>query len=100
MSIYILENKTYETFPKLKNNQPEDAQDLSTIQLQRLALTLSEHFGCFLLFGMSLQGEPRMLLSGTSGMEHLALKKFAEDVILGEGAVSVVPLDEIDDDEE
>ena len=100
MSIYILKDKTYETFPGLKNNKPVGAPDLSQLQLKRLALTLSEHFGCFLLFGMSLQGEPRMLLSGTSGMEHLALKKFAEDVILGEGVVSVIPLDETDDDED
>ena len=95
MPIYILKDKTYEIFPKLSQDNSDD--NPSQRQLMKLATTLSEHFGCFMIFGMSYNGEPRMMLSGSSGMEHLALKKFAEDIILGEGGAAVVPLDQEDE---
>jgi len=90
MSVYILKEKTYEIFPSI--SKEESQESLSPRQLNQIATVLTEHFGCFILFGMSLQGNPQVLLSGSCGMEHLALKKFAEDVIMGEANVNFVPL--------
>jgi len=96
-SFYILDDKTYETLPNIVDKK--ESTGLSSVQLRQLAVSLSEFFGCFMVFGMSLKGEPRVLISGSSGMEHLALKKFAEDVILGESGVSLMPLEEEDDND-
>lgn len=86
----MLKDKTYEIFPNISKKEPEISLDPR--QLNDVASVLSEHFGCFILFGMSLQGNPQVLLSGSCGMEHLALRKFAEDVLLGELNIDFVPL--------
>lgn len=98
MSYYILDGKTYEVSPTDCDEQEEFKQPLTNQQLKHVATVLSEHFGCFMLFGMSLKGEPQVLFSTYSGMESLALKKFAEDVVLGEADVGFSPLD--DEEEE
>ena len=102
MSLYILKDATYDIVPK-KGEHSKDS-DITPGQFRTLASMLSEYFGCFMLFGMSYQGQPRLLASTSSGMEFLALKKFAEDVISGDMGVDFAPLDgestEIDIDEE
>ena len=102
MSLYILKDTTYEILPK--KDEVFGKPDLTQDQFRRLALTLSEYFGCFMLFGMSYQGQPRLLASASSGMEYLALKKFAEDVVMGETGMEFASLDsdssEIDVDDE
>lgn len=92
MPIYILKDKTYEIFPNVEKSSPA----LSQIQLKTIATTLSENMGCFMLFGMSLQGEPQIILAASSGIEHLALKKFAEDFLSGEASINLTPLEEND----
>jgi len=98
MPIYVLKDSTYEIFPREESEKKEP--DITPGQLRTLAMNLSEYFGCFMLFGMSYQGEPRFLATTSSGMEHLALKKFAEDVVLGEVGVELSTLDEDDDFDE
>lgn len=98
MSVYILDDKTYEVFPSISKKEAQAS--LTPRQLNHLASVLSEHFGCFILFGMSLQGNPQVMISGSCGMEHLALKKFAEDVIIGDTNVNFVPLNGEDGEEE
>ncbi len=93
MALYTLDDKMYEIFPQIKRDKPA----LTPRQLRKVAEVLSEHFGCFLLFGISLQGEPQVLLSGSSGLEHLALKKFAEDLVKGEAHVSFTPLNDVEE---
>ena len=100
MSLYILDEKTYNTNTQSPTQAEEEILDLSSHQLRQIATNLSEHFGCFMLFGMSLKGEPRMLMSSSSGMEHLAMKKFAEDVVIDESGVNFVPLGEEENSED
>ena len=101
MPIYTLKDRTYEILP---NEEPDASNpDISPVQLRRLALMLQEYFGCFMLFGMSCKGEPRFLCSSSSGMEHLALKKFAEDVVMGDISIQLSSIGEngeIEDDDE
>ena len=101
MPIYTLKDRTYEILP---HEEPDSKDpDVSPRQLRTLALTLQEYFGCFMLFGMSYKGEPRFLCSSSSGMEHLALKKFAEDVIMGDISIQLSSIGEdgeIEDDDE
>jgi len=92
MPYYMLKDKTYEIMPNIETASPA----LTHKQLKEMANVLAEHLGCFILFGMSLQGEPQVLMAASSGMEHLALKKFAEDVITGEANANFSPLEDDD----
>jgi hypothetical protein len=94
----MLDKKTYETFPNLNEDDPKN--EIPEEQIRNIGNNLGEYFGAFMLFGLSLQGQPVLVMSGSSGMEHLALKKFAEDVVLGESNVSLIPLDEEEEEEE
>lgn len=96
MPLYIMKDKTYEVFP----NSGKPASALSPKQFKNMANVLSEHLGCFIVFGMSFEGTPQILVSATSGMENLALKKFAEDVLIGETEVNFSPLEEREEDQE
>jgi hypothetical protein len=98
MSLYTLKHNTYETFPNLKEDSQES--ELPPGQIRHIGNQLSDYFGSFMLFGLSLHGQPILIMSGSSGMEHLALKKFAEDVVLGESGVSIVSLEEDEEEDE
>jgi len=93
MALYILKDKTYD-IPMPEDQEP---QLISEEQLKNIANSLSEHFGCFMIFGMSLRGEPQFLMSSTSGMEYLALQKFAEDTLINSDPGE---LELLDDEEE
>jgi hypothetical protein len=95
MPIYILKDTTYEIVPQEKTKQ-----DITPEQLMTLANTMSDFFGCFMVFGMSYEGNPCFFASTSSGMEHLALKKFAEDMVLGENDIEFSIIGEEDEDEE
>ena len=98
MPLYILKDRTYEILPH-EEGYSKDA-DITPGQLKVIASTLGEYFGCFMVFGMSYKGEPRFLASTSSGMEHLALKKFAEDVVMGDVSLQFSSLGEEDDEED
>jgi hypothetical protein len=98
MPLYILKDRTYEILPN-QEGYSKDA-DITPGQLKVIADTLGEYFGCFMLFGMSYKGEPRFLASTSSGMEYLALKRFAEDVVIGDVGIQLSALGEEEDDEE
>ena len=90
MPIYILKDKTYEISPNIEKSHPS----LNQRQLKSIANVLSENLGCFMLFGISLEGEPQIILAASSGIEHLALKKFAEDFVNGEAHINLTPLED------
>ena len=92
MSMYILNNKEYNVFPKLESQV--DSNIISPQQLQKIENFMSEFFGCFMVFGMGFDGTPKMIMSGASGMEQLAMKKFIEDIILGEAEFEFLSTDE------
>lgn len=94
MPIYTLGKKTYEIFPQVSSKQKKENPSLDEKKLQHIASYLSEYFGCFVILGMSTSGEPQILISASSGMEHLALKQFAQDILMGDADITFAQLGE------
>jgi hypothetical protein len=98
MPIYTLGKKTYEIFPNLSTQT--SPPEIDPEKLKNIANFLSEYFGCFMIVGMSLQGEPQVLIMAASGMEQLAVKQFAQDVCMGEADMEFTSLDGDEEDDE
>lgn len=98
MPIYTLGKKTYEILPKIPTQQ--DAPSIDPEKLQHIATYLSEYFGCFMLLSMSLKGEPQIMIMASSPMEQLALKQFAQDVLMGDADIDFASLEGDDGDGE
>jgi hypothetical protein len=106
MPIYTLGKKTYEIFPVSPIKKKKETPALDNKKLCHIANYLSEFFGCFVVMGMSTKGEPQIIIAASSGMEHLALKQFAQDILMGDADVTFTQIsgehgedDDFDSDE-
>ncbi len=102
MPIYTLGKKTYEIFPTSPAKKKKEPPALDNKKLQHIATYLSEYFGCFVILGMSTKGDPQIMIVASSGMEHLALKQFAQDILMGDADVTFAQIggDDGSDDED
>ncbi len=100
MPIYTLGKKTYNIFP-VSPTEEKEPPTLDNKKLCHVANFLSEFFGCFIVMGMSTNGDPQIIIAASSDMEHLALKQFAQDMLMEDSDIIFTKIsDEYGEDED
>lgn len=96
MNVYVLRGRTYTA------KSPSELDETSSFepadeQLLALARQISEHFGSFVVFGITLDGRMKMFKSPCSEMEELALNRFIDTISEHEADLEYSLLDDGED---
>jgi hypothetical protein len=93
MPVYVIvDGATYDTTAPCTDEQ-------TFKNLQVLAHHVSEHLGCFCLYGFDNHGKPVKVGNISSAMEDMAVSKFIEEDVMGNLGTPAGFMEEEDDDQ-